>query len=301
MQTFQVDYIPTKPLLFSPDGRYLAVRGWKLTLVDTAGGSHRFPAAFDPRSCGHAFIGNGAGLVHATREGKIVAEELGSGVMRESVWSGNGFSALAGASHSDHVFVALLSNLPQTLIVPLSNTDLTQGAPIGEIRDNVRRLVVSADGRWLAANAYDFHDYGAKAQHVLRLWNLGKPKRPKRGSLVIETRAWIDDFALAADGSHIAAVDSFGLTIWSTSNGDQVARSGKHRRTVTAVAFSPTRPVLMTGDNAGHVFLWDCSGNILTRYDWKLGEICDLCFAPDGLRCAAVDASGKVVVWDMDV
>jgi hypothetical protein len=39
---------------------------------------------------------------------------------------------------------------------------------------------------------------------------------------------------------------------------------------------------------------------VLARFDWGLGEVDAMCFAPDGLRCAAVDRNGKVVVWDVD-
>jgi hypothetical protein len=56
-----------------------------------------------------------------------------------------------------------------------------------------------------------------------------------------------------------------------------------------------------TGDTGGQVFLWDHTGRVLTRYDWGLGEVYAMCFAPDGLRCAAIDRAGKVVVWDVDV
>ena len=153
-----------------------------------------------------------------------------------------------------------------------------------------QRLVVSADGKWLAG----------KSNQTLRVWNVGGPEVPARALRFVKTKSLVYDFALSADGLHLVGVGSTGLSIWKTSGGGFI-HSGKHRRTVKAVACSPTKPMLVTGDNAGQVFLWDYSGNILTGYDWQLGEVCGLCFAPDGLRCAVVDKTGKVVIWDVDV
>ncbi len=49
------------------------------------------------------------------------------------------------------------------------------------------------------------------------------------------------------------------------------------------------------------MFLWDDELHDLKRYDWKMADLQGICFAADGLRCAAVDSKGKVVVWDVDV
>jgi WD40 repeat protein len=110
----------------------------------------------------------------------------------------------------------------------------------------------------------------------------------------------VHDFALTHDGKLLAVADGYALTLRDSANGKQVARSGQHRRAVTAVACSPKQPLLVSGDKTGKVFLWDTTGRVLKRYDWGLGEVYGLTFDADGLRAAAVDASGKVVVWDID-
>ena len=125
----------------------------------------------------------------------------------------------------------------------------------------------------------------------------------------VEVRAgklgsYVDGIALSADGTRLATIGNRGVTLWDLANGAparEVFRSGKHRRGVTAVACNPTKSVLVTGDTAGQVFLWDDTGRVLTRFDWGLGDVYGLTFAPDGLRCAAADAKGKIVVWDVDV
>src|SRR5262249_35499950 len=124
---------------------------------------------------------------------------------------------------------------------------------------------------------------------------------PNSARVQIRPQHSVNAFALNSDGSQLAAAESTALSVWNTLTGEEVFRSGKHRRKVLAVACNPTKPILATGDNAGQIFLWDYAGNVLTRYDWKLGEIYGLTFAPDGLRGAAVDQNGKVVIWDVDV
>lgn len=109
-----------------------------------------------------------------------------------------------------------------------------------------------------------------------------------------------NEIALSADGARLVATDNRSVTVWDVATGKEVFRSGKHRRAVESAACNPTRPVFVAGDSAGKVFLWGYTGNVLTRFDWALGEIRGLCFAPDGLRCAAVDRQGKVVVWDVE-
>jgi WD40 repeat protein len=178
--------------------------------------------------------------------------------------------------------------------------DLTTWERKGRFRIRPGRfpwLALSADGRRLAGRGPE-----------LLVWDLAIPDHPQLA--VISVPAGLPGspaewFALSADGTRLVTISNRGVTLWDTANGTPTAmemfRSGKHRRRVSAVACSPTRPLFATGDTAGQVFLWDQAGHVLTRYDWGLDEVYALCFAPDGLRCAAIDRNGKVVVWDVDV
>jgi WD40 repeat protein len=107
-------------------------------------------------------------------------------------------------------------------------------------------------------------------------------------------------FALSPDGARLATASSRGVSLWDAVTGDEAFSSGKHRRKVETVCFSPTQPLLATGDATGNVFLWDFTGRVLTRFEWGLRAVKGLGFAPDGLRCAATDGY-KVVIWDVDV
>ena len=39
---------------------------------------------------------------------------------------------------------------------------------------------------------------------------------------------------------------------------------------------------------------------VVRQHEWKIGPLRSVCFAPDGLRCAAGSETGQVVVWDLD-
>ncbi len=35
-------------------------------------------------------------------------------------------------------------------------------------------------------------------------------------------------------------------------------------------------------------------------FDWKIGKVRSLAFAPDGMTCAAGGSTGRVVLWDVE-
>lgn len=47
--------------------------------------------------------------------------------------------------------------------------------------------------------------------------------------------------------------------------------------------------------------IWDTTTwEPLRNYEWEIGCLRSVCFAPDGLRCAAGSETGQIVVWDLD-
>ncbi len=149
-------------------------------------------------------------------------------------------------------------------------------------------MIGSADGRRLATGR-------VVRDETIRVWDTTADRRAVR----IKPKVSTSRFVLSSDGSHLATVGSRGVTLWDATTGREVWSSGKHRRGVQMVSFCPGRQLLATGDNAGGIFLWDFAGRVLTRYDFGLGDVYGLTFAPDGLRGAAVDGR-RIVIWDVD-
>ena len=297
MQTFQIPepkgWVGRRRLVrFTPDGRYLCVSTDAGNLFDTL--SDQPPEQL--RHCVHGFAGGGtlsAGGESPITE-TLVVTDLRTKKRRATEQEDCTIADCAVSPDGKLLYVAL--SLPlfspsahEHEIRVFAADSLRLRYTFGRQPSPLWQLALSAGGDRLAVSGHD----------GLKVWNVAT-KRPTELLVLERPPRSVRDFALSNDGSRLATVDTSGLTIWDVPTGEQVVRSGKHKRGVTAVACSPTKPVLATGDTAGNVFLWDHAGNVLTRFDWGLGEVYGLAFAPDGLRCAAVDAKGKVVIWDVD-
>ena len=70
---------------------------------------------------------------------------------------------------------------------------------------------------------------------------------------------------------------------------------------MNAVALTPDGRRLLTASHDGSIRTWDANtGEAGAAFDWKIGAITALAFAPGRLTCAAAGAKGEVVVWDVD-
>src|SRR5262249_14073300 len=129
----------------------------------------------------------------------------------------------------------------------VSAASLRQRASFGAFASDLQSLTVSGDGKWLACRSWA----------RLRVWRIGRDQPPKRPVVRIKPPPSASSFPLSHDGSRAATTINRTLSLWDTATGKRVAHSGQHGRTVKALAASPIQPILITGDNAGKVFLWD--------------------------------------------
>jgi WD40 repeat protein len=304
MQTLQLpspgpgrDVWVGRGLEFTPDGRYLHANTNTANLLDTTGADP--PGVLPAHLCG--FVRGATACVRVVNPpwtGEIEFTDLGT--RKRTSHHLKGVAVGGGTVSPDGTLIYLAVQIrspgwysnPVSEIVVWSATHLRKLRAFGRHRGRLRKLELSADGGRIAGSWSN----GC----ALGVWDASS-NRPGEPAVRVEARGQTAGSALSGDGSRLAAAASYGLTIWDTTTGERVAHSGLHRLGVTAVACCPTKPVLVTGDRAGKIFLWDYTGRVLTRYTWKLKDIRGLAFAPDGLRCAAVDAKGRVVIWDVDV
>ncbi len=74
---------------------------------------------------------------------------------------------------------------------------------------------------------------------------------------------------------------------------------------ISTIAFSPESKYLLTGGSDRQdtpiVCLWDVhAGQPVARWDWQIGRVNQVAFAPDGMTAAAAGSDRLLVVWDLD-
>jgi RNA polymerase sigma factor (sigma-70 family) len=169
-----------------------------------------------------------------------------------------------------------------------------------------RSLVVSPDGRWLAAAD---HPQAAGSRAAVAVWDLASGRLVHRLQPRPEAaRAW--GLAFSPDGTRLAAVggDTYRrsggragfLLVWDLRTGqEQAARTGLDEVLMT-VAFSADGRTLVTGDDQGGLALWElASGQERHRFTGHEQGVHSVAFSPDGGLVAAASADAPLFVWDV--
>jgi WD40 repeat protein len=103
------------------------------------------------------------------------------------------------------------------------------------------------------------------------------------------------------DGRVLAVAAGRTVWLWDLNDGRHLARFPAFRRHCVSLAFHPTAPLLAAGSREGEVRLYDTRALRETvRFDWDIGAVHGLAFAPDGTTAAAAGHNSRVVVWDVD-
>lgn len=111
-------------------------------------------------------------------------------------------------------------------------------------------------------------------------------------------RCW--GLAWSPDGESLAAVfDSGRIAWWAPGTESTTIRAG-HRGAGCAAAYSPDGRLLLTAGKEGLIHLWDNSTHSRRiTFDWRIGDVHGVAFAPDGLTAAAA-GNETVLLWDID-
>jgi WD40 repeat protein len=108
--------------------------------------------------------------------------------------------------------------------------------------------------------------------------------------------------AASPDGTRFAVMGYDKLYLWDTATWGDPTRVPGLNRWVRAMAFHPTRPILLAVQNLQTLakYLDADTGRPIRKFQWKLGVLHSVAFSPDGALAAAGSAGGKIVVWDVD-
>jgi WD40 repeat protein len=169
---------------------------------------------------------------------------------------------------------------------PSTETTISRIATFGKFDSDVKKVVISDDGKTLAA-------IGGKNDQLI-VWNL------ESGNELLTLKEHNDwNFALSADG-HLLASTTWGdswITVRDIQTGQKLQRI-KGIRIVQDLAFSPDGNVLAI-DGGSAIWLWDIQNNKLLDY---LGPESDaigvLAFSRDGKQLVSV-GNFAAQLWDL--
>jgi WD40 repeat protein len=157
-------------------------------------------------------------------------------------------------------------------------------------------LAVSPDGRTLASTHPLYPLSGIDAFQVV-LWDIPTGRRRSR---LTDCKEYFQGIAFSPDGARVAALANQSLWLWELPTEKVIAHHASKQHFM-GLAFSPDGRLLATCANDGSVRFWDgSSGEPREAFDWKIGKVTCVAFAPDGMRAAAGGSVGDVVVWDVD-
>src|SRR6266545_3930896 len=303
-------------LAFSPDGRLLAAGADQTFHVwDLSGGSGPVWSV-DNSSLSRFFS--------FTTDSRSVVGGYFHGLGR--------YDARTGARTDD----AYLARLGPTHFAPGGQFVLCAGPEIktGTLRLRCARAVGTAwADAWEKAlkysPAYDWSGYrtilfSAAADRLVRVYPRGRRVYPRgrtaqnisssgvevfdtaTAELVAEWRGPLPVYARegAANGNGVVVLlreRAFFAIDANTRKGKPVKRVNSSPKHFTSVAFSRDGTRLATTSNDTAATIWDTSTwEVQRRCEWQIGRLRTVCFAPDGLRCAAAGDKGQIVVWDLD-
>jgi WD40 repeat protein/serine/threonine protein kinase len=287
---------PTSALAFTTDGGRLASAslGRFLSLWDVSSGEHRQTLPHSGNVLCVAFSPDGRRLVSAGEDKTV------------HIWdAGTGREVLGLRGHTDHCGCVAFS--PDGWRLASASTDGTirvwDATPLRADEDQetltfpqhdeVRSVAVSPDGRWVAS---------AGNGTLVRVWDAATGRErfnfPGHSAPVFAV-AW------HPDGRRIATAGSIGrqhaVKVWDASDGRVHFEIpvGRGAGPYQALAFSPDRRHLVTGQLEGAVQVWDAkTGQPVGTLATHDREIRAVVFSRDGRHLVSASGDGTVKLWD---
>lgn len=153
-------------------------------------------------------------------------------------------------------------------------------------------LAFSADGSTLAVGS------GGRRIAVHKWVSPGKPGTA--GPVVLDAKWGVHGVAFSPGGEFVAAAAGWSVQVWTVEGGKRRHVLRRHKNVVWGVAYSQDGTRIVSCSEDGSVKVWDAaSGTEVRSYDWGIGKVRAVAFAPDGLTAAAA-GDGAVAVWDWE-
>jgi WD40 repeat protein len=299
---------PVTALAFDPGGRVVAIGGEDGTIRLREVPSRK--ALGPPLRVGHAvqsltFGDGGRRLSIVTAEGSRSWDLAG----RTGVESSPGGADRSDVGPSCRVEPAAISPDGRTLAIArrMRAGDRTRGRvelrdaatdrPLRQAPDQphaISGMAFSPDSRWLLT--------WGPAPGTARLWDVATLRDPR--PLFRSLDSSIHRAVFSRDGrSVLVGCRDARARLWDLRRDAEIDPEHRpyHIYPITAVAFDPGRPRLVTGCHAGTVRVWDANrGKLLNELRQNTGEIVVLAFSPDGAMLATASYDGTARFLDAE-
>ncbi|MBY0459125.1 MAG: WD40 repeat domain-containing protein, partial [Gemmataceae bacterium] len=178
------------------------------------------------------------------------------------------------------------------------------------------KLKFPAPKRWndVGASACAFARDGARfafARRVTATFGTDESNREQlfvcgsEGVPVDEPLEWVgfraSQLRFSPDGTLVAACAGPVVRVWNLASRELVAELEANKKYVTGLAFAADGRHLATVSRDTAMRLWDVgSWGASQVFEWQVGALHDVAFAPDGMTGAVAGDKGRVVVFDVD-
>ena len=175
------------------------------------------------------------------------------------------------------------------------NTGKWQGGTFGS-HHHMTTAAFSADGKTLAASVWEPSGYR------ILFWDVARRRRLGRITLCFGLNPLVPLFS--PEGRWFAVFREAQVEFFDARSGRMTPEGSIRnptRKHFLEPAFSPDGRRLLTTDKSKVIRLWDVeSRQLLEEWNWEIGMVNWIRFAPDGQTAAAAGSGRKVVVWDID-